>query len=92
MVVTDTGSAIGRGTDFVLSYGAFVKLARTNKGKLLVALGVIDAEYKRVPCQYPGTTVKVMVHEKSRYPGYLAIVFLYQDGQSDITAVQIYDV
>ena len=90
MVVTDF--AIGHGTDFVLSFEAFVKLARTNMGRLLIALGVIDAEYKRVPCQYPGTNVKVKVHEKSRYPDYLAIDILYQGGESDITAVEIYEV
>ncbi|CDP08341.1 unnamed protein product [Coffea canephora] len=89
VVVTDF--AIGHGTDFVLSFEAFVKLARTNMGRLLIALGVIDAEYKRVPCQYPGTNVKVKVHEKSRYPDYLAIVILYQGGESDITAVEIYE-
>lgn len=90
MVVTDF--AMGPNTDFVLSFQAFAKLARTNMAKLLIALGVIDVEYKRVPCQYPGTNVKVKVHEKSRYPDYLAIVILYQGGESDITAVEVYEV
>lgn len=47
IVATDYGE--GDHTDFILSPSAFVKLARTNMASELVAYGVVDIEYRRVP-------------------------------------------
>ncbi|KAI8525980.1 hypothetical protein RHMOL_Rhmol13G0272700 [Rhododendron molle] len=88
VVVTDYGE--GDKTDFVLSTRAYSRLARPNAALELLAYGVVDVEYRRIPCQYPGYNLMVKVHEHSRFPDYLALIFLYQAGQNDITAVELF--
>ncbi|XAR54894.1 hypothetical protein NMG60_11030224 [Bertholletia excelsa] len=88
VVVTDYGE--GDKTDFILSTRAYARLARPNAAIDLFAYGVVDVEYQRIPCQYPGYNLMVKVHDHSKYPEYLAIVILYQSGQSDITAAEVY--
>ncbi|KAG6687526.1 hypothetical protein I3842_11G075700 [Carya illinoinensis] len=89
VVVTDYGG--GDKTDFILSSRAYARLARRGyKGaKELFARGVIDIEYRRISCRYPGHNLMFKVHEKSRYPNYLAIAVIYAAGINDITAVQL---
>ncbi|KAL5973788.1 hypothetical protein ACLOJK_030445 [Asimina triloba] len=87
IVVTDHGQ--GDNTDFILSPRGYGKLARPNMGAELKARGVVDIEFRRIPCQYPGYNLIVKAHESSRFPEYLAIVFLYQAGKKDITAVEL---
>ncbi|KAG6687521.1 hypothetical protein I3843_11G075100 [Carya illinoinensis] len=89
VVVTDYSE--GDKTDFILSSRAFTRLAHPgSKGaKELFGRGVIDVEYRRVPCRYPGYNVMFKVHEKSKYPNYLAIMVIYAAGINDITAVQL---
>ena len=90
VVVTDHGE--GDYTDFILSPRGFSMLARPNMAADLFAYGVVGIEYRRVPCQYPGSNIFFKVHENSRFPDYLALVMLYQAGLSDITAVDIWQV
>lgn len=88
LVVTDHGE--GDHTDFILSPRGYTKLARPNMGLELLALGVVDIEFKRVSCQYPGYNLMFKVHEYSKYPHYLALVIIYQAGQKDVTAVELW--
>ncbi|XP_010246084.1 PREDICTED: expansin-like B1 isoform X2 [Nelumbo nucifera] len=88
IVVTDHGE--GDYTDFILSPRAFTKLARPSRAYDLMAYGVVDIEFRRISCQYPGYNLMIKVHEHSRYPYYLAIVIIYQSGQKDITAVDVW--
>ncbi|XP_059441340.1 expansin-like B1 [Corylus avellana] len=88
IVVSDYGE--GDTTDFILSPRAFVRLARANVAKELLAYGVIDVEYRRVSCQYSGHNLMVKVHENSRFPHYLALLVIYVAGQNDITAVELW--
>ncbi|RWR81005.1 Expansin/pollen allergen [Cinnamomum micranthum f. kanehirae] len=88
IVATDYGE--GDHTDFILSPSAFVKLARPNMASELVAYGVVDIEYRRVPCQYPGNNFMFKIHEHSRFPNYLALIILYQSGQRDVVAVELW--
>ncbi|KDP39949.1 hypothetical protein JCGZ_03480 [Jatropha curcas] len=88
VVVTDYGE--GDRTDFILSTRAYARLAQPNMVLELFAYGVVDVEYRRVPCRYSGYNVMFKVHENSRFPEYLAIVILYQGGLNDILAVQIW--
>nr|CAN66372.1 hypothetical protein VITISV_009464 [Vitis vinifera] len=88
VVVTDHGG--GDDTDFILSQRGFSMLARPNKTADLFAYGAVGVEYRRVPCQYPGSNIFFKVHENSRFPDYLSLVMLYQAGLSDITAVDIW--
>ncbi|CDP08340.1 unnamed protein product [Coffea canephora] len=89
VVATDYGQ--GHDTDFILSVRAYAKLAKPNVVAELFAAGVIEVEYRRIPCSYPGYNLLVKVHEHSKYPFYLAIVILYQGGTSDIVAVEAYE-
>ncbi|XP_052171030.1 expansin-like B1 [Diospyros lotus] len=86
--VVATGNR-GDNTDFILSKHAYAAMANPKVASKLFACGVVPIEYKRVSCRYPNHNLAVKVHEWSRYPNYLAIVVLYQDGKSDITAVQV---
>ncbi|KAL6008331.1 hypothetical protein ACLOJK_033840 [Asimina triloba] len=88
VVVTDHGESDN--TDFILTTSAFLRLARPNMALDLRACGVVDVEYARVPCRYPGKNLMFKVLEHSKFPDYLAIVILYQSGMKDILAVDIW--
>lgn len=88
VVVTDYGE--GHNTDFILSTRAYARLSRPNMALELMAYGVVDIEYKRISCNFPGSNLLFKVHEKSAFPHYLAIVALYAAGQNDIIAVEIW--
>lgn len=89
-MATDYGE--GHNTDFILSMRAYAKLARANLAAQLFAAGVIEVEYRRIPCRYPGANLLVKIQEHSKYPDYLAVVILYQGGTYDITTVEVYEV
>lgn len=46
----------------------------------------------RVSCSYPNYNITIKIDESSDYPYYLAFVIWYQQGQKDITAVQLCEV
>lgn len=88
VVITDQGS--GDHTDFILSKLAFSNMAQTTDAAAsLFSLGVVDIEYKRVSCSYPGKNITFKIEESSSYPSYLAFAIYYQQGQKDVTAVQL---
>ncbi|GLJ06551.1 hypothetical protein SUGI_0041700 [Cryptomeria japonica] len=87
VVVTDHGE--GDRTDFIMSPHAFTTMAWPGKDKQLKALGVVDIDYKRVPCNYPGHNIVFKINQSSNYPYYLSLVLLYQGGQRDVEAVEI---
>ncbi|OAY60124.1 expansin-like B1 [Manihot esculenta] len=88
VVVTDYGE--GDNTDFILSTRAYTRLARPNMASELLAYGVVNVEYRRISCRYAGYNILFKIHEYSRYPDYLAIVIMYQGGQNDIVALEIW--
>ncbi|KAK7330856.1 hypothetical protein VNO77_25061 [Canavalia gladiata] len=88
VVITDQGSSDN--TDFILSQRAFGGMAlNTDAAASLLALGVVDIEYRRVSCSYPNKNITVKIDESSSNPHYLAFVIWYQQGKRDITAVQL---
>jgi hypothetical protein len=87
VVVTDYGE--GDKTDFILSTRAYARMARPHMALELFAYGVVDVEFRRIPCRYNGYNLMFKVHEHSRFPEYLAIVLLYQAGQNEILAVEL---
>ncbi|CAI9095509.1 OLC1v1031476C2 [Oldenlandia corymbosa var. corymbosa] len=88
VVITDHGSSDH--TDFILSRRAFSRMAQnTDAAASLLALGIIDIEYRRVPCSYPNRNITFKIDESSNNPHYMAFVIWYQQGESDITAVQL---
>ncbi|WOL07261.1 expansin-like A2 [Canna indica] len=88
VILTDLNR--GNDTGLVLSRPAFVAMAKHGKSKELMKLGTVDVEYKsRIPCEYKDRNLSIRVEEKSQWPNYLAIKFLYQGGQTDIVAVDV---
>ncbi|CAA2999562.1 expansin-like B1 [Olea europaea subsp. europaea] len=86
VVVTDYGE--GDRTDFIMSKRGYEKMARPNMAPQLFAYGVVDIEYRRVPCSY-NRNLELRIHENSNYPSYLALAPIYKDGMSDITGIDI---
>jgi len=79
-------------TDFVVPRSTFSNLAVADKGSELIKAGIIDIQYKRVPCQYKDQNMLVKVDRLSQYPHYLAVQFLYQGGQTDIVSAYVQQV
>ncbi|KAA8546159.1 hypothetical protein F0562_020947 [Nyssa sinensis] len=87
VVVTDLNSS--NETGIVLSSRAFKAMANKGMRQDILKLGIVDVEYKRVPCDYKKQNLAVRVEEMSQKPNYLAIKFLYQGGQTEIVAVDV---
>ncbi|CAN0890351.1 Expansin-like B1 [Linum grandiflorum] len=88
VVVTDQGTS--HNTGFILSRRAISGMAQTkDSAASLLALGIIDIKYTRVSCSYPNKNITIKIDENSSYPHYLAFVIWYQQGQRDVTAVQL---
>ncbi|XVE57564.1 hypothetical protein DITRI_Ditri04bG0100200 [Diplodiscus trichospermus] len=87
IVATDYGE--GDNTDFILSPRAYARMARSDTAAQLFAYGVVDVEYQRIPCTYGGYNFRFKLHENSRYPDYMAIVFFYLPGTTEIISVEI---
>ncbi|KAI3494780.1 hypothetical protein L1887_40391 [Cichorium endivia] len=84
IVITDHGSSDR--TDFIMSKKAFQKMAQSTYAESsLLSQGIVDIEYR----SYPKNNITIKIDESSDYPYYLAFVIWYQQGQNDITAVQL---
>ncbi|KAM0828881.1 hypothetical protein ACQ4PT_067247 [Festuca glaucescens] len=73
---------------FDLSGTAFGAMALPGRNDQLRHAGIIDMQFKRVPCQYPGLTVTFHVQHGSN-PYYLAILVEYENGDGDVDQVDI---
>ncbi|XP_057966368.1 expansin-like A2 [Malania oleifera] len=78
-------------TDLVLSDAAFAALAMEGKDREVLKQGIVDVEYRKVPCKYK-RNLAVRVEEITNKPNFLALNFLYQGGQTEIVAVEIAEV
>ncbi|XWS55154.1 hypothetical protein CRYUN_Cryun10bG0150500 [Craigia yunnanensis] len=76
-------------TNFVLSSRAFITMAKQGMGQDILKHGIVDVEYKRIPCEYKNQNLAVRVEESSQKPNYLAIKLLYQGGQTEIVAMDV---
>ncbi|XP_055821870.1 expansin-like B1 [Solanum dulcamara] len=88
VVITDHGASDS--TDFILSQRAFSRMAQTKDAAAsLLSLGNVGIEYRRVSCSYPNKNITFKIDESSDNPYYLAFVIWYQQGKTDISAVQL---
>ncbi|GLT86014.1 hypothetical protein SLE2022_041770 [Rubroshorea leprosula] len=76
-------------TDFVLSSRAFKAMANNGSDREILKHGILDVEYKRVPCVYKNQNLAVRVEESSQKPNYLAIQLFYQGGQTEIVSMDV---
>ncbi|VAH85047.1 unnamed protein product [Triticum turgidum subsp. durum] len=75
---------------FDLSGTAFGAMAMDGRNDDLRQAGIIDMQFKRVPCEYPGLSVTFHV-EKGSNPNYLAILVEYGNGDGDVAQVDLMD-
>uniref|UniRef100_A0A0D9VND4 Expansin-like EG45 domain-containing protein n=1 Tax=Leersia perrieri TaxID=77586 RepID=A0A0D9VND4_9ORYZ len=74
---------------FDLSGKAFGALAKEGKEEELRKAGIIDTQFRRVRCKYPGDT-KITFHvEKGSNPNYFALLVKYVGGDGDVVAVDL---
>ncbi|KAI5004002.1 hypothetical protein ZWY2020_031245 [Hordeum vulgare] len=73
---------------FDLSGTAFGAMAKYGRNDELRHAGIINMQFKRVPCQYPGLTVTFHVEEGSN-PFYMAILVEYENGDGDVKQLDI---
>ncbi|XP_062209523.1 expansin-B7-like [Phragmites australis] len=73
---------------FDLSGTAFGAMAKDERNDELRHAGIIDIQFKRVPCQYQGLTVTFHVEHGSN-PNYLAVLVEYENGDGDVVQVDL---
>ncbi|CAN6283963.1 unnamed protein product [Urochloa humidicola] len=73
---------------FDLSGTAFGAMAKPGRNDELRHAGIIDIQFKRVPCNYPGQKVTFHVEEGSN-PMYLAVLVEFEDGDGDVMQVDL---
>uniref|UniRef100_A0A0D9VN95 Expansin-like EG45 domain-containing protein n=1 Tax=Leersia perrieri TaxID=77586 RepID=A0A0D9VN95_9ORYZ len=71
-----------------LSGTAFGRLAKPGRADDLRRAGIIDVQFARVPCEFPGLKVGFHVEEGST-PVYLAILVEYENGDGDVAQVEL---
>ncbi|KAK8626701.1 hypothetical protein V6N13_134334 [Hibiscus sabdariffa] len=90
--VTLTDHNYDNRTDFVLGFFALLDMAHNGMARDIYKLGIVDIEYKRIPCVYEDENLAVSVEESSQRPYYLQIKLLYQGGQTEIVGVDVAEV
>ncbi|KAK4262570.1 hypothetical protein QN277_028116 [Acacia crassicarpa] len=74
-----------------MSPRAYTRMGRNpDASEELFKYGVVEVEYRRIPCRYGAYNVVFKGKEHSSYPNYIAILVLYVEGQNDITAVEVF--
>uniref|UniRef100_A0A804LN93 Expansin-B4 n=2 Tax=Zea mays TaxID=4577 RepID=A0A804LN93_MAIZE len=73
---------------FDLSGTAFGAMAKPGRNDELRHAGIIDIQFKRVPCNYPGQKVTFHVEEGSN-PVYFAVLVEFEDGDGDAVQVDL---
>ncbi|XP_066331836.1 major pollen allergen Cyn d 1-like isoform X3 [Miscanthus floridulus] len=73
---------------FDLSGTAFGAMAQPGRNNELRHAGIIDIQFRRVPCIYPGQTVTFHIEHGSN-PNYLAVLVEFEDGDGDVVQVDI---
>ncbi|KAM3409686.1 hypothetical protein ACQJBY_002143 [Aegilops geniculata] len=73
---------------FDLSGTAFGRLAKPGLNDRLRHSGIIDIEFTRVPCEFPGLKIGFHVEEYSN-PVYFAVLVEYEDGDGDVVQVDL---
>ncbi|KAF8780316.1 hypothetical protein HU200_001415 [Digitaria exilis] len=73
---------------FDLSGTAFGRLAKPGRADELRRAGIIDVQFARVPCEFPGLKVGFHVEEGSTQV-YFAVLVEYENGDGDVVQVEL---
>ncbi|KAM3316804.1 hypothetical protein ACQJBY_034771 [Aegilops geniculata] len=88
VVITDMNYYPVAPYHFDLSGTAFGKLAKPGRNDELRHAGIIDIQFTRVPCEFPGLKVGFHVEEGSNAV-YMAILVEYENGDGDVVQVDL---
>ncbi|KAI3863341.1 hypothetical protein MKX03_023281 [Papaver bracteatum] len=90
VAITDECPGCSESTHFDLSGTAFGAMAISGHEQQLRSAGVLQIQYQRVECNYPGTNIVFQVDAGSN-PYYFATLVEYEDGDSDIATIDLQD-
>ncbi|PIN20976.1 hypothetical protein CDL12_06334 [Handroanthus impetiginosus] len=88
VTITDECPCDSGNVHFDLSGVAFGAMAKPGKADVLRQAGTFNVEYRRVPCNYPNTTLAFDVDPGSN-PNYFACVIKYLNGDGDLSSVEL---
>ncbi|XXG75857.1 hypothetical protein AAC387_Pa08g0338 [Persea americana] len=92
VVITDEcpgGPSVAEAAHFDLSGTAFGAMAITGRADQLRKAGVLQIQYKRVPCNYPGWNVAFHVDAGSN-PYHLSVVVEFEDGDGNLAGLDLH--
>ncbi|KAL6642712.1 hypothetical protein ACP70R_020893 [Stipagrostis hirtigluma subsp. patula] len=88
VVITDMNYYPVAKYHFDLSGTAFGSMAMPGLNDKLRHAGIIDMQFRRVPCNFPGLTINFHVEHGSN-PMYLAVLVEYEDKDGDVVQVDL---
>jgi hypothetical protein len=88
VVITDMNYYPVAPYHFDLSGTAFGKLAKPGRNDDLRRAGIIDVQFARVPCEFPGLKVGFHVEDGSSQV-YFAVLVEYENGDGDVAQVDL---
>ncbi|XVF73461.1 hypothetical protein PTKIN_Ptkin12aG0203100 [Pterospermum kingtungense] len=89
VVITDEcPGCVSESVHFDLSGTAFGAMANSGQADQLRNAGVLQIQYRKVACNYPGTTIAFKVDSGSN-PYYFATLIEYEDGDGDLASVDL---
>ncbi|CAL5331372.1 unnamed protein product [Camellia sinensis] len=89
VVITDEcPGCVSESTHFDLSGTAFGAMAVSGQADQLRNAGILQIQYKRVQCNYPGVSVTFHVDAGSN-PNYFAALIEYEDGDGALSGVDL---
>ncbi|KAA3462096.1 Major pollen allergen Lol pI [Gossypium australe] len=89
VVITDEcPGCVSESVHFDLSGTSIGAMAKSGLADLLRNAGILQVQYKKVDCKYPGTTIAFHVDPGSN-PNYFATLIEYTNGDGDLASVDL---
>ncbi|KAI3444734.1 hypothetical protein Pfo_001399 [Paulownia fortunei] len=88
VTITDECACDSENVHFDLSGAAFGAMAKPGQAEILRGAGTFNVDYRRVPCDYPDTTLAFDIDPGSN-SNYFAYVVKYVKGDGDLSSVEL---